>query len=113
MFARRLTSCTIVPGTRDDYIILGRDLPVQDVIMKMRILAEYPGLHVELALVRKRYGGFPPPAKLPDGNCAVASLIANQASNIVAAALADRMATQARTQCGDHCRTANPPLCVV
>jgi adenine/guanine phosphoribosyltransferase-like PRPP-binding protein len=33
---------------------------------------------------------------LPDGNRAVASLIANQASNVVVAALADHMATQAR-----------------
>jgi adenine/guanine phosphoribosyltransferase-like PRPP-binding protein len=33
---------------------------------------------------------------LPDGDRAVASLIANQASNIVVAALADHMATQAR-----------------
>src|SRR5579872_1114505 len=33
---------------------------------------------------------------LPDGHLAVASLIANQASHIVVAALADHMATQAR-----------------
>jgi len=37
-----------------------------------------------------------PLRRLPDGNRAVASLIANQASNIVVAALADHMATQAR-----------------
>src|SRR5260221_10533674 len=37
-----------------------------------------------------------PLRRLPDGNRAVASLIANQASNIVIAALADHMATQAR-----------------
>jgi adenine/guanine phosphoribosyltransferase-like PRPP-binding protein len=37
-----------------------------------------------------------PLRQLPDGNRAVASLIANQASNIVVAALADHMATQAR-----------------
>jgi adenine/guanine phosphoribosyltransferase-like PRPP-binding protein len=34
--------------------------------------------------------------QLPDGDRAVASLIANQASNLVVAALADHMATQAR-----------------
>jgi adenine/guanine phosphoribosyltransferase-like PRPP-binding protein len=38
-----------------------------------------------------------PLRNLPDGDRAVASLIANQASNIVVAALADHMATQART----------------
>ncbi|WP_027546429.1 phosphoribosyltransferase [Bradyrhizobium sp. WSM2254] len=38
-----------------------------------------------------------PLRELPDGDRAVASLIANQASNIVVAALADHMATQART----------------
>jgi adenine/guanine phosphoribosyltransferase-like PRPP-binding protein len=38
-----------------------------------------------------------PLRQLPDGNRAVASLIANQASNIVVAALADHMATQAST----------------
>lgn len=37
-----------------------------------------------------------PLRRLPDGNRAVASLIANQASNIVVAALADHMAAQAR-----------------
>src|ERR1700726_4083620 len=37
-----------------------------------------------------------PLRQLPDGNRAVASLIANQASNIVVAALADHMATEAR-----------------
>ncbi len=37
-----------------------------------------------------------PLRQLPDGDRAVASLIANQASNIVIAALADHMATQAR-----------------
>ncbi|WP_423963031.1 phosphoribosyltransferase [Bradyrhizobium sp.] len=37
-----------------------------------------------------------PLRRLPDGNHAVASLIANQASNRVVAALADHMATQAR-----------------
>src|SRR6202522_2419189 len=37
-----------------------------------------------------------PLRRLPDGNRAVASLIANQASNIVVAVLADHMATQAR-----------------
>jgi adenine/guanine phosphoribosyltransferase-like PRPP-binding protein len=37
-----------------------------------------------------------PLRRLPDGHRAVASLIANQASNIVVAALADHMATQAR-----------------
>jgi adenine/guanine phosphoribosyltransferase-like PRPP-binding protein len=37
-----------------------------------------------------------PLRRLPDGNRAVASLIANQASNIVVAALADHMATRAR-----------------
>src|SRR3984893_6186641 len=37
-----------------------------------------------------------PLRRLPDVNRAVASLIANQASNIVVAALADHMATQAR-----------------
>jgi hypothetical protein len=37
-----------------------------------------------------------PLRRLPDGNRAVASLIANQALNIVVAALADHMATQAR-----------------
>jgi adenine/guanine phosphoribosyltransferase-like PRPP-binding protein len=37
-----------------------------------------------------------PLRQLPDGNHAVASLIANQASNIVVAALADHMAAQAR-----------------
>jgi adenine/guanine phosphoribosyltransferase-like PRPP-binding protein len=37
-----------------------------------------------------------PLRQLPDGNRAVASLIANQASTIVVAALADHMATQAR-----------------
>jgi adenine/guanine phosphoribosyltransferase-like PRPP-binding protein len=37
-----------------------------------------------------------PLRRLPDGNRAVASLIANQASNIVVAALADHMATHAR-----------------
>src|SRR6202051_1580592 len=37
-----------------------------------------------------------PRRRLPDGNRAVASLIANQASNVVVAALADHMATQAR-----------------
>src|SRR6202167_1903003 len=37
-----------------------------------------------------------PLRRLPDGNRAVASLIANQASTIVVAALADHMATQAR-----------------
>src|ERR1700730_12165185 len=37
-----------------------------------------------------------PLRRLPDGNRAVASLIANQASNVVVAALADHMATQAR-----------------
>jgi adenine/guanine phosphoribosyltransferase-like PRPP-binding protein len=37
-----------------------------------------------------------PLRQLPDGRRAVASLIANQASNIVVAALADHMATQAR-----------------
>jgi adenine/guanine phosphoribosyltransferase-like PRPP-binding protein len=37
-----------------------------------------------------------PLRQLPDGEHAVASLIANQASNIVVAALADHMATQAR-----------------
>src|SRR5580704_1702123 len=37
-----------------------------------------------------------PLRRLPDGNRAVASLIANQASNIVVAALADHMAVQAR-----------------
>lgn len=37
-----------------------------------------------------------PLRQLPDGPRAVASLIANQASNIVVAALADHMATQAR-----------------
>jgi adenine/guanine phosphoribosyltransferase-like PRPP-binding protein len=37
-----------------------------------------------------------PLRRLPDGNRAVASLIANQASNIVVAILADHMATQAR-----------------
>ena len=38
-----------------------------------------------------------PLRELPDGDRAVASLIANQASNIVVAALADHMTTQART----------------
>jgi adenine/guanine phosphoribosyltransferase-like PRPP-binding protein len=38
-----------------------------------------------------------PLRRLPDSNRAVASLIANQASNIVVATLADHMATQART----------------
>ncbi len=38
-----------------------------------------------------------PLRRLPDGNHAVASLIANQASNSVVAALADHMATQARS----------------
>ena len=38
-----------------------------------------------------------PLRELPDGDRAVASLIANQASNLVVAALADHMATQART----------------
>ena len=38
-----------------------------------------------------------PLRRLPDGNRAVASLIANQASNAVIAALADQMAAQART----------------
>ncbi|MDA9509136.1 phosphoribosyltransferase [Bradyrhizobium sp. CCBAU 11386] len=38
-----------------------------------------------------------PLRRLPDGDRAVASLIANQASNLVVAALADHMATQART----------------
>jgi adenine/guanine phosphoribosyltransferase-like PRPP-binding protein len=38
-----------------------------------------------------------PLRQLPDGHRAVASLIANQASNIVVAALADHMAAQART----------------
>ena len=38
-----------------------------------------------------------PLRELPDGDHAVASLIANQASNLVVAALADHMATQART----------------
>ncbi|WP_315835961.1 phosphoribosyltransferase [Bradyrhizobium prioriisuperbiae] len=37
-----------------------------------------------------------PLRRLPDGNHAVASLIANQASHIVVAALVDHMATQAR-----------------
>jgi adenine/guanine phosphoribosyltransferase-like PRPP-binding protein len=37
-----------------------------------------------------------PLRRLPDGHRAVASLIANQASNVVIAALADHMATQAR-----------------
>ncbi|WP_256809166.1 MULTISPECIES: hypothetical protein [unclassified Bradyrhizobium] len=37
-----------------------------------------------------------PLRQLPDGDRAVASLIANQASNRVVAALADHMATQAR-----------------
>jgi len=37
-----------------------------------------------------------PLRQLPDGNRAVASLIANQASNVVVAALADHMATRAR-----------------
>jgi len=37
-----------------------------------------------------------PLRQLPDGDRAVASLIANQASNLVVAALADHMATQAR-----------------
>jgi adenine/guanine phosphoribosyltransferase-like PRPP-binding protein len=37
-----------------------------------------------------------PLRRLPDGNCGVASLIANQASNAVIAALADHMATLAR-----------------
>ena len=37
-----------------------------------------------------------PLRQFPDGNHAVASLIANQASNVVVAALADHMATQAR-----------------
>jgi hypothetical protein len=37
-----------------------------------------------------------PLRRLPDGNRAVASLIANQALNIVVAALTDHMATQAR-----------------
>jgi adenine/guanine phosphoribosyltransferase-like PRPP-binding protein len=37
-----------------------------------------------------------PLRRLPGGNRAVASLIANQASNVVVAALADHMATQAR-----------------
>ena len=37
-----------------------------------------------------------PLRQLPDGDRAVASLIANQASNIVVAALADHMAAQAR-----------------
>ncbi|OPY98095.1 phosphoribosyltransferase [Bradyrhizobium sacchari] len=37
-----------------------------------------------------------PLRQLPDGDCAVASLIANQASHLVVAALADHMATQAR-----------------
>src|SRR5260370_15296666 len=37
-----------------------------------------------------------PLRRLPDSNRAVASLIANQASNIVVATLADHMATQAR-----------------
>jgi adenine/guanine phosphoribosyltransferase-like PRPP-binding protein len=37
-----------------------------------------------------------PLRRLPDGHRAVASLIANQASNIVVAALADHMSTQAR-----------------
>jgi adenine/guanine phosphoribosyltransferase-like PRPP-binding protein len=37
-----------------------------------------------------------PLRRLPDGEHALASLIANQASNIVVAALADHMATQAR-----------------
>lgn len=37
-----------------------------------------------------------PLRRLPDGDRAVASLIANQASNLVVAALADHMATQAR-----------------
>ena len=39
-----------------------------------------------------------PLRRLPDGNHAVASLIANQASNIVVAVLADHMATQARAR---------------
>src|ERR1700722_16253382 len=39
-----------------------------------------------------------PLRRLPDGHRAVASLIANQASNIVVAALADHMAKQARAQ---------------
>jgi adenine/guanine phosphoribosyltransferase-like PRPP-binding protein len=38
-----------------------------------------------------------PLRQLPDGNRAVASLIANQASSVVVAALADHMATLART----------------
>ena len=38
-----------------------------------------------------------PLRRLPDGNRALASLIANQASNAVIAALADQMAAQART----------------
>ncbi|SFJ27478.1 phosphoribosyltransferase [Bradyrhizobium sp. cf659] len=38
-----------------------------------------------------------PLRRLPDGDRAVASLIANQASNLVVATLADHMATQART----------------
>jgi adenine/guanine phosphoribosyltransferase-like PRPP-binding protein len=37
-----------------------------------------------------------PLRRLPDGNHAVASLIANQASNVVVVALAEHMATQAR-----------------
>src|ERR1700722_2616893 len=39
-----------------------------------------------------------PLRQLPDGHRAVASLIANQASNTVVSALADHMATQARAQ---------------
>jgi adenine/guanine phosphoribosyltransferase-like PRPP-binding protein len=42
-----------------------------------------------------------PLRRLPDGNRAVASLIANQASHVVVAALADHMATQAKTLCAD------------
>jgi hypothetical protein len=54
-----------------------------------------------------------PLRRLPDGNRAVASLIANQASNIVVAALADHMATHARAldaQIMSDCRPSALPL---
>ena len=56
-----------------------------------------------------------PLRQLPDGRHAVASLIANQASHAVVAALADHMAEQARaSRARDRCRPADPrsSLCV-
>lgn len=56
-----------------------------------------------------------PLRRLPDGSRAVASLIANQASNVVVAALANHMAAQARTLGADvivGLTYARPSLCL-